>query len=185
MNYDLCLFLHSGASPAAGYGLTWTLAGSSVGPSTLAAYRQTAAVSQPSVGANVYQSADIHHVPSPQVAFNPVLLVDNLPEAVNLGLGQLRHLWPGVALYAGLFHHLLSGVQTDAKNPREGNVNTLAIGYVYSNYSNHVNSLTLPLGMPGITANYSNDALPLYYTAFIASYFYGRFYLHCLNYLNL
>jgi hypothetical protein len=135
-------------------------------------------VSQPSVRANVYQPADIHYVPSPQVPFNPVFFVDDLPEAVNLGIGQLGHLRPWFTLYAGPFDHLLGDVRPNTVNACECNVNTLCVRHVYSNYSNHVTSLALPLGVPGITANNSNDALPLYYAAFIASNFYGRFYFH-------
>src|SRR5215469_11184725 len=68
-----------------------TLAGARVGVRALAAHRQTAAMPQPAIAAQIHQPLDVHGHFTPQVAFHDVVAVDDFAELEHFLVGELRY----------------------------------------------------------------------------------------------
>src|SRR5690606_13262142 len=66
-----------------------TLASPRVGVSALTTHRQTLAVAQTTVAAQIHQALDVHGDFTPQVALDDEIAVDRLADARDLVIGQL------------------------------------------------------------------------------------------------
>src|SRR5207244_2636791 len=67
------------------------LAGAGVGVGALAAHRQTAAVAQATIAAEIHQPLDVHGDLAPQVALDDVVPIDHFADLQHLLVGELRH----------------------------------------------------------------------------------------------
>src|SRR5207244_3810331 len=76
----------------AGDGLAHTLSGAGVGSRALAAHRQTAAVTQAAVAADVTQTGNVLLNLATQLAFNDVFLVEQVGDPRHVVIGQLAGL---------------------------------------------------------------------------------------------
>src|SRR5579862_7900308 len=70
----------------------WTLAGARVGVGALAANRQIAAVTNPAIGLDFNQAADIHLNLFAKIAFHAAFLLDHRADAVDFVFRQLADL---------------------------------------------------------------------------------------------
>src|SRR6201999_2888833 len=75
----------------AGDGLGRALAGARVGVRALATDRQTLAMAQAAVAAQVHQPLDVHRYFAAQVTLDHVVAVDQFTDLEHLGIGGLRH----------------------------------------------------------------------------------------------
>lgn len=102
----------------AGNRLRLALASSSVMACVLAANRQTAAVPQTPIGANLDEAANVALNLSSQVTFDLVIAVQDLAKMSDFGFAQVANLLSGID--TGLFTQLENVVLADAINEREG-----------------------------------------------------------------
>src|SRR5262249_42119655 len=73
----------------AGDRLGGALAGAGVGVGALAADRQSLAVTQAAIAAQIHQALDVHRHFAAQVAFDQIVAVDGFADLDDLGLGQV------------------------------------------------------------------------------------------------
>ena len=91
-------------------GFSRALAGAGIGMGALAADRQSTAMAQPSVAAEVHQPLDVHGDLAPQIAFDDVVAVDHFANLQHLLVGQLGHpALVGIAYFLHDFHWPLAG----------------------------------------------------------------------------
>src|SRR5690349_16757439 len=83
--------LESGLLLLAGDRLRRPLAGAGVGMGPLAADRQTAAMAQPAIAAEIHQPLDVERDLAAQIALDHVVAVDHFADLQHLGVGELRH----------------------------------------------------------------------------------------------
>src|SRR5690348_9000445 len=99
--------------------LAWALAGARVGMRPLPAHGKVATMAEAAIGADFDQTLDVHGGVFAQVAFDPALGLDNVPNAVDLVLVQVLHLLRPIHL--GLLHDALRARVADAVNVGQRN----------------------------------------------------------------
>src|SRR3982751_1316112 len=117
----ICYFITSGATPEV---LARTLAGASIGTSTLTAHREGFAMTEAAVAAEIHQALDALLHFAARVAFDLDRSVDGVADGLDVGFGQLVDLAAlgDVCLLA----NGPSGGRTDAVDVRKGVSNCLA-----------------------------------------------------------
>src|SRR6516164_4381853 len=119
----------------AGNRLGRTLAGAGVGMGALAADRQPAAVTQPTIAAEIHQPLDVHGDLTPEVAFHHIVMIDDFANLQHLLIGQLGHA-PGIG--NSDFPHDFTGLfRPNAVDILQSNNYPLIRGYVDTGYACH------------------------------------------------
>src|SRR5690606_15918459 len=121
----------------AGDRLGRALTGPRIGVRTLAANRQTAAMTQAAIAAEIHQPLDVHRHLAPQIALDHVVAVDRLADLQHLSVGELVHppLWRNTDLLADLLRELGSDtvniLESDDDALLRRNVNASDTGHVF------------------------------------------------------
>src|SRR6476620_257815 len=112
------------------------LAGARVGVRALAAHRQTTAMAQAAIAAQIHQPLDVHRYLAPEVAFDGVVAIDGLADLQDFGIGKLVH----AARFgnADLAADVLGELGTDAVDILERNNNALLRRNVNASNTGHV-----------------------------------------------
>src|SRR5579859_1688202 len=149
-------------------GLAWSFARAGVGLGPLAAHRQSAHVPDATITFDALQPFEVHANFTAQVAFYDV------PALLN-GMDNLRKLLFGQILRAdaridiGVFQNLLRVGRTDAINVAQRDVDALVRRNFHSNDACHKS--TLPLFVPFVRANHTNDTATPHDFAVLAQFF--------------
>src|SRR5436305_1492906 len=88
----------------AGDRLGRTLARARVGVGALATHRQSAAMTQAAIAAEVHQTLDVHAGLTTQVAFHHIVAIDHFANLQHFLVAQLRH--PAIVGNLDLLHDL-------------------------------------------------------------------------------
>jgi len=131
------LFLASSAAAPPGHSAPGAFAGAGVGSSSLAVHRQTPSVSQPTVGTDLNEAANVLVDLPAQVALGNVLPVNDFSDAVYLGLIQLIHPRGGHWVKVGFGQYFGSHDWPDAVDTAQGHMRPLPVGHVNASDSNH------------------------------------------------
>jgi hypothetical protein len=113
---DLALFAATHSSPRAA-------PGPSVRARALASGRHSAAVPKTAIAPDIHQALDVHRDFSPQVTFDPHLLVHDFTNAVDFIVRQIPH--ARIRAYIRALEKLLAGMETNTKNVRQRRLDSL------------------------------------------------------------
>src|SRR5206468_7211483 len=72
-------------------GAAWTLLRTCIGVRALTANRETTAMTNPAIAANVHQTLDVHRDLGTQRALDAIVLLDRLTQPVGVGIVQVAH----------------------------------------------------------------------------------------------
>jgi hypothetical protein len=139
--------------------------------SSLASYRQTAPMTNTAIGTEVHQPLNrLLHVAS-EIAFDLVILIDNLTNPYLFVGGQVVAL--PIQRYIGLLEDPMSHRTADTVNVGKRDFHALVPGQFDSGYSGHriLLWLTLALLMTRIRTENPHHALAAHYLAVLANLF--------------
>ena len=164
-----CLLLADADAPAR------TTPRARVGSRALAPDRHATTVAQPAIAPNVHQPLDVQRHLAAEVAFDPVFLVDDLSQAVDLFVGQITN--SGIWIDPRALEKLLTGVESNAVDIRQRRLDTLLARKVDSGNSRHIGrpsiarieQLSLALLVLRVRADHTNYAVPPDHLAFVAA----------------
>jgi hypothetical protein len=94
-------------------------------------------VPQAAVRTNFNQAADVLVDFPAEVAFGQIFAVYNFANPIHLNLVQFIHPWGHIRINSGLLQYFRGNYGTHPINAAEGDVRSLAVGYVNASYSNH------------------------------------------------
>src|SRR5262245_3728207 len=156
-----------GALPRAGVG---------VGP--LSADRETAAMADAAIGADVHQALDVHRDVAAQVTFDLELALDDLADPVHFVVGPRLH--PLARIDVGLEQHAPPRRPPEPVDVRDRDFPTLLPRQIHARHSRHMPSPCLPLSglVPRILADDPRHALTLDDLAVLTTNLDRRSYLH-------
>src|SRR6202035_2353879 len=122
-----------------------TLARARVGMGTLAAHRQSAAMTQAAIAAEIHQTLDVHAGLATQVAFDHVVAVDHFTNLQHFLIAQLRD--AAISGYLDLLHDLGRVPLADAMDVLERDQNALVGRNIHAGDTGHgLLSCRRPLG---------------------------------------
>src|SRR5580658_7105863 len=113
-----------------------TLARAGIGMSALSPHRQPLAMAQAPIAAEIHQPLDVHGHLAAQIAFDRVVVVDDLADAQHLVVGQLMH--PPLRRDGELLTDLLGGGPADAVDIGEADRNPLLARDVDASNTRHL-----------------------------------------------
>src|SRR5206468_1469800 len=114
-----------------------TLAGARVGVRTLTARRQTLAVTQPAVAAQVHQALDVHRHLAAEVTLDLVGVLDDLADLARLVLGEV--LGAGGEVDARLGDDVVRGLVADPVDVLQRDHSALVRGKIDAGDTSHLN----------------------------------------------
>jgi len=122
------------------------------------------------VTADFNEALDVQLNLAPEFTLYPVLLVNNLAEAIDLIFGKLTHL--GIRVYVALGQNLTAQVRANAINILQRYPGVLISWYVHSSNSCHsALSLSLALFMLRVGTDNPDHPVPFHYLALVTAYF--------------
>src|SRR5690606_6611503 len=137
------LLLRTTTTTTTGHRLLWTLTCTRVRLGPLPMNGQAAAMAQAAIAANLGQSLDVHRDFPPQVAFDRVIVVDDLPQAGYIHLRQVLDARFGID--TGLAEDFLAAAGTDAMNISQASTNLFITRNINTGDTSHNTSPTFLL----------------------------------------
>jgi hypothetical protein len=102
----------------------------------LTTHREVTTVTYPSITTNILQTTNILAHLTPQLAFNTVVLIDELSQTTRLGLGEFSD--PCVRVYPRVIQDLVAPGATNTVNIGQSNLDSLVARQVNTCYSGHI-----------------------------------------------
>jgi hypothetical protein len=136
----------------------------------LTTHRQTPAVTQAAVTAQIGQTLDVHGYFTAKVAFHGIVIAAN--NRTNFAYFIFTQILDAnFRADARLGKNLLGRAQANAEDVGQCDLNTLLNWDVYTGYASHGRPpLTLPLFMARVFANNTNHALATNHTTFVTHF---------------
>jgi hypothetical protein len=149
-------------------------------------HRQTTAMTQPTITADIHEALDIHSNLTPKITLNRVIGINDFTQASELGLGEI--LASGIGIHPGPAQYLVASSTPNAIDIRQTDLNTLLVGDIHTRNTCHslpphyetwsarrgvlvvpFRSLALSLLVPRILTDHTDDSLPPHNLAFVTT----------------
>lgn len=139
------------------YSLSLAFACAGIRACTLSTHRQSLAMADTPVAADVHQSFDVHLCFAAKSSLNFVVRCDDAPDLRDLIISQIGD--PLVKIDASLGENRFGCRSTDPVNIGEADLGTLFLWQIYTGNTSHGVSLTLTLFVFWILADHAHNAV--------------------------